>query len=105
MLVALLVQDAGTRVHAVVRAKFLPDARKALEALSVEQRERVSLLEGDAAAMDLGLSGVEFRSITGEIDIVHHCAAISYPGVDRKGAEHVNVQGVTEIIELARACS
>src|SRR5262249_34843628 len=74
-------------------------------ALGEEQRKRVSLLEGDAAAMDLGLSGVEFRSITQEISIIHHCAAISYPGVDRKGAEHVNVQGVTEILELARACT
>ena len=105
MLFALLMEDTTTRVTAVVRAKFLPDAKKALEALGEEQRKRVGLLEGDAAAMDLGLSGVEFRSVTGEIDIIHHCAAISYPGVDRKGAEHVNVQGVTEILELARACT
>jgi thioester reductase-like protein len=105
MLTALLAADETTRVNAVVRAKFSPEAKRAIEALSKERRARVSLLDGDAAAMDLGLSGAEFRSLASEVEIIHHCAAISYPGVDRKGAEHVNVQGVTEVLELARACS
>lgn len=105
MLSALLAEDRKVLVHAVVRAKFLPDARRAIDALPKLQRDRVNVLEGDAAAMDLGLSGAEFRSLADEVDIIHHCAAVSYPGLDRKAAEHVNVQGVTEVLELARACT
>jgi thioester reductase-like protein len=37
----------------------------------------VNLIEGDAAAMDLGLSGAELRSISGEIDRIHHMAQVS----------------------------
>jgi thioester reductase-like protein len=105
MLSTLLAEGRRTLVHCVVRAKFLPDAKRAIAALPSEQQKRVSLIEGDAAAMDLGLSGAEFRELAGEVDYIHHCAAVSYPGIDRKAAEHVNVKGVTEVLELARAAT
>jgi thioester reductase-like protein len=102
--VALLAEEKKRLVHLVVRAKFMADAERALAALPSAQRERVNVLEGDAAAMDLGLSGPEFRALAAEVDTIHHCAAVSYPGVDRKTAEHVNVGGAAEILELASAC-
>ncbi len=93
-----------TLVHAVVRSKFAGEAADALDALPLEQRARVNLIDGDAAAMDLGLSGAEFRSLSHEIDRIHHVAQVSYLGVDAKTAEHVNVDGAREILELAGAC-
>jgi len=98
---ALLADGKKRLVHAVVRAKFARDAERALGSLA--DRDRVNLLEGDAAAMDLGLSGAEFRALAAEVDTIHHCAAVSYPGVDKKTAEHLNVGAVSEILELARA--
>ena len=92
-------------VHAVVRAKFLDEAREALDELPLEARARVNLIEGDAAAMDLGLSGAEFRQLTREVDRIHHAAQVSYLGVDRSTAEHVNVAGAREILEFAAACA
>ena len=94
-----------TLVHAVVNAKQQGEAREALDALTLDQRRRVNLVEGDAAAMDFGLSGAELRSLTGEIDRIHHLAQVSYLGTDRKVAETVNIAGARELLEVARACT
>lgn len=100
-----LVSRDRTLVHAVVHSKFEEGAREALDALPLEQRARVNLLEGDAAAMDLGLSGAEWKSLAVEVDRIHHMAQVSYLGADRKLAEQVNVGGAREILEMAAACT
>ena len=105
MVEELVRADHRTLVHAVVHPKLEADALEALDMLPLEQRSRVNLLEGDAAAMDLGLSGAEFKALTAEVDLVHHMAHVSYLGADRKLAEQVNVGGAREIVELASACS
>jgi thioester reductase-like protein len=109
LLEELVRPDRGDRgstfVHAVVQAKAMTRARDALDALPLEQRARVNLLEGDAAAMDLGLSGKELRTLAGEVDRIHHAAQVSYLGADRKSAEHVNIDAVREILEFARLCT
>ncbi len=108
LLEELLRPDQGDRgstfVHAVVQAKAMARARDALDVLPLEQRGRVNLLEGDAASMDLGLSGAELRGLAREVDRIHHAAQVAYLGVDRKTAEHVNVDAVREVLEFARIC-
>jgi len=99
------VTQRKTLVHAVVRSKLAGEAIAALEALPFEQRQRVNLIEGDAAAMDLGLSGEEFSSLAHEVDRIHHVAQVSYLGVNPKTAEQVNVGGAREILEFAEACT
>ncbi len=94
-----------TLVHAVVRAKFAAEAQSAKDELPLDARQRVNLIDGDAASMDLGLSGAEFRSLAREIDVIHHAAQVSYMGVERATAEQVNVGGAREILELASACA
>ncbi|WP_394837821.1 SDR family oxidoreductase [Pendulispora rubella] len=94
-----------TLVHAVVRPQSMAEAMLSLDILPLEQRRRVNLLEGDAAAMDLGLSGKELRTLTQEVDRIHHAAEVSYIGVDRAIAEQTNVGGTREILEVAEACS
>ncbi len=94
-----------TFVHAVVRAKSLPEAEAALDGLPLEQRQRVNLVEGDAAAMDFGLSGAELRALAPEIDIIHHMAQVSYLGADKKLATEVNVNGAREVLEVASQCT
>ncbi|MBX3208246.1 MAG: SDR family oxidoreductase [Labilithrix sp.] len=93
-----------TLVHAVVRAKSLVEAEGALDALPLEQRRRVVLVEGDAAAMDFGLSGAELRALAPEIDVIHHMAQVSYLGADRELAAQVNVNGAREVLEVAAEC-
>ncbi len=104
--IAERVLDAkGARVVAIVRSKFREAARSWLDALPPESASRVTLLDGDAAAMDLGLSGAEFKRLASEADVIHHAAQVSYLGVDDKFAEAVNVRATREALELARAAS
>lgn len=100
----LLTSSPRTYVHAVVHPKFDAETRDATGALDSDARARLNIIEGDAAAMDLGLSGGEFRSLSREIDRIHHMAQISYLGADRKLAEEVNIGGAHEILEMAAAC-
>ncbi|MBX3261576.1 MAG: SDR family oxidoreductase [Labilithrix sp.] len=91
-------------VYAVVRSKSLAEAEGALDVLPLEQRRRVVLVEGDAAAMDFGLSGAELRALAPEIDVIHHMAQVSYLGADRELAAQVNVAGAREVLEVAAEC-
>jgi nucleoside-diphosphate-sugar epimerase len=100
----ILERDPKARVTAVVRSKFLGDARASREEMPAERRKRLRFVEGDAAAIDLGLSGAEFKALTREVTRIHHCAQVTYLGVDRATAEHLNVDGTVEIVELARHC-
>jgi thioester reductase-like protein len=100
----ILNRDPTARVEAVVRSKFVEDARATLDELPAEQRRRVHVVEGDAASIDLGLTGAEFKSLAREVTRIHHCAQVTYLGVDRKTAERVNVGGVLEAIEMGASC-
>ena len=99
----ILEQEPRTLVYAVVRSKFARDAEQTVSAWPKAQRDRFVMIEGDAAAMDLGLSGAEFRALAGEVDRIHHAAQMTYLGVDRRTAVDLNVGGTGEIIELAKA--
>jgi thioester reductase-like protein len=98
----ILRSDPEARIRAIVRAKFAEEAQAIVDAMADEDKARVSLVPGDAAAMDLGLSGAEWKELAREVTRIHHCAQVTYLGVDRKAAEHVNIGGAREILELAR---
>jgi thioester reductase-like protein len=94
-----------TLVHAIVQPKLEAEARDALDALPLDQRGRVNLLEGDAGAMDFGLSGRELAQVAPEVDRIHHMVQASYLGADRKTAEALNVGSARELLEVAAVCS
>ena len=104
MCTELVADGRRTLVHAVVRAKEAAEARALLDVLPLERRNRINLIDGDPAAMDLGLSGHEFNELTREVDRIHHCAQTTFLGVDEAAAEHLNVGGAREILEFAAAC-
>ncbi len=97
----LLTEEPGLSLRLVVQDRFLERAQERLAALGPLAEGRVRVLEGDAAAMDLGLSGAEFVELAGEVDLIHHCAAITYFGVTAEVAHQLNVQGTREVLELA----
>lgn len=100
----VLRADPRAAVYAVVRTKSLDDARTMLGELPPADRERVHVVEGDAAAIDFGLSGGEHKVLAREVTRIHHCAQVTYLGVDRKAAEHANVRGASELLEFASSC-
>lgn len=99
----VLANEKRTRVVCVVHEKFQARARDILDAFDPKDRARVEVLEGDTVSMDLGLSGSEFRALSESVNVIHHCAAVTYQGVDRRIAEQVNVNGTREVLELAEA--
>ena len=99
---ALLAED-DVEVHAVVRTKFMADARTAVASMG-ERGSRVSLIEGDSAALDMGLSGRELKELTHRVEIIHHAAQVTYLNVDKELARQVNVDGAREALEVAERC-
>jgi thioester reductase-like protein len=100
----LVRHSDGAEVFAVVRAKFAAEAEAARAELPAGARERVHLFEGDAASLDMGLSGAEYNDLARRITHVHHMARVTYAGIDREMAETVNVGATREVLEFAAAC-
>ncbi len=105
MAAEILENEPRARVRTVVLGKFADEARAAVARMPPDHAARVDILEGDVAAMDLGLSGAEFRALAREVDRIHHVAHVSYAGADREIANAVNVGGTAEVLELATAAS
>ncbi|MCL2723865.1 MAG: SDR family oxidoreductase [Polyangiaceae bacterium] len=99
-----LLRSPNTFVHAIVSPRFEAQAREVREALAEDERPRVNLIAGDATAIDLGLSGVEFKELTNSVDRIHHMAQVTYPGTNKKVAEQVNIGGARELLEFAAMC-
>lgn len=99
-----LLEVPKTLVHAVVPETLTNEAEDFRASLPLEQRARLHLLAGDAASMDMGLSGAEYRELAGEIDRIHHAANVSYLGVDERTAEQVNVGSAREAVEMGLVC-
>ncbi|MEM9195453.1 MAG: SDR family oxidoreductase [Myxococcota bacterium] len=99
--VADLLLSQGKTVRCVVQRKHMEDAEAHRNAL--DDPARLELIEGDVASLDLGLSGAEFNALASEVEVIHHCAAVTYLGADRRLAEQTNIGGAREILELAEA--
>ena len=97
----LLREEPDSSLCCVVPPKFAARARAIVDDLDPRDRARIELLEGDAAAMDLGLSGKELIALAERVQVIHHCAAVTYLGIDRRAAERVNVGATREVLELA----
>jgi len=102
MVEELVTAGEKTLVYAIVHPKFAEQAKSFLDGLEPVKRQRVVVYEGDAGAIDLGLSGAEYRELAARVERVHHVAQVTYPGVTRKIAEYVNVGAMREIVEFAR---
>ncbi len=95
----LLSSEPQSHVTCLVPPRFHEAAKGWLEGRDA----RVDILEGDVAALDMGLSGAEYRALAARVRVIHHCAAVTYTGASRTLAERVNVGGTNEVIELGGA--
>jgi nucleoside-diphosphate-sugar epimerase len=101
LLKKILITDRDSRVRCLTPQSAFTRAEKVLSTLNDSDRKRVELLRGGVADMDFGLSGANFLSLSKEVDVIHHCAAIDYPGVTRYVTERINIKGTGEVLELA----
>jgi nucleoside-diphosphate-sugar epimerase len=98
----LLRDPSVAEVHCIVPARYMDVAREWVHAVPQADQARVKLWLGDVAAIDLALTGAEFRELGARIDVIHHCAAVTYTGAPLAMAESVNVGGTYEVLEFAR---
>jgi nucleoside-diphosphate-sugar epimerase len=101
----ILAAEPHALVYAVVPADRAARAQAEKDALERADAERLVFLEGSPSAMDLGLSGAEFRRVTREVDRIHHMAHVSLGSVDKRRAFAENALSAAEIVETARASS
>src|SRR5437899_9576697 len=76
-----LETNPGAFFYLIVQPKFVGTVDEELRLAGPGARSRVEVVEGDAAAMDFGLSGKEFLALAEEVEVVHHLASIYYLGV------------------------
>lgn len=93
-----------TFIHAIVTEAQREEAQIALDGFTLSERSRLHLLEGDPSAIDLGLSGAEWKTLAAEVDRIHHIPDVAPPGNDAKVVERAVVRATREVVELATAC-
>jgi nucleoside-diphosphate-sugar epimerase len=89
-------------IHCIVPERYMTIAREWVHAVSQVDQSRVTLWLGDVASIDLALTGSEFGELCERVEVIHHCAAVTYTGAPEALAESVNVGGTYEVLELAR---
>lgn len=104
MVLKLLAGDPAERVFMLVRDKQTADAEELAASLPPAQRKRLQVLVGDISAMDLGLSGREYRTLASELTNIHHMAAHLHMGGRKEVVQQVNVGGTRGALELALEC-
>jgi thioester reductase-like protein len=106
--VAQILGSSSDGVWAVVAPKDVVAAEEWRADLPLSQQRRLRLLTGEPWAIDMGLSGPEYRELTLAIDCIQHLAQTSGAVAEQRGREPcelVNVGGMREALELARACT
>ncbi|MBL8678101.1 MAG: SDR family oxidoreductase [Myxococcales bacterium] len=96
----VLERKPEARVSLLARTKFLEEARTYVD--RSPHSRRMAVIEGDCSAIDLGLSGLEWKALAGEITHIQHHAHVSYEGADLAEARALNIGGTREVLELAR---
>jgi len=89
----LLAEDRELEVRCVVPARFHERAEELRAALVPDARKRLTVLEGDVTALDMGLSGAEYTAPVRDVTPLHPRPAAAYPGVQRSSADGPHVGG------------
>ncbi|MDQ3740163.1 MAG: SDR family oxidoreductase [Actinomycetota bacterium] len=97
----LLAADEAVRITALVEGRMADAAREAAAAID---GDRIELVVGDIGDRRLGLDDAEYARLAGEVDVVHHLAAIYDLSVPLALAQRVNVDGTGNVLDFCRAC-
>ena len=90
-------------VVALVHPSRAAEARAAADELGLSDGS-VTLVEGDPAAIDFGLSGADYLALAARVRVVHGAYSVTDPDLT-DGVETLNVGAARELVEFARAAS
>ena len=97
----LLAEDPELRITALVEERMADAARTAAAAID---GDRIALVAGDIGDRRLGLDDAEYTRLAGEVQEVHHLAAIYNLAVPLEAAQRVNVDGTGNVLDFCLAC-
>ena len=79
--------------------------RATTEWLSGGNVVNASVLVGDVASMDLGLSGTEYSSLCSKVTSIHHLAQVRLGGGGEQETRRTNITGTKNVISMAKECA
>jgi thioester reductase-like protein len=102
-LVSHLLSSGDGGVWLVVHERDVASVERYRDALPGELAARLRYFCGDPAAIDMGLSGAEYRELCGAVTCIQHLAQVPGPTFGKEAYEQVNVGGMREALELGLA--
>jgi len=98
----LLAVEPEVSLVVLCRASDSERGAECLARLELSQRARVRQLIGDPAALDFGLSGLEYLALAGSVQRVYHFASVLEAKRRTEAAAH-NIACAREVLEFAQA--
>ena len=99
----IAASEPESQLVVVVPGPQIDRAQAEWRRLGDPRPERLEIVVGDTAAMDLGMAGPRFVELAGRVDVVHHCAFSTDAGARRELLERTNIGGTGEVLELCEA--
>jgi thioester reductase-like protein len=108
MVSKILGADADARVTLVCHEREVETVQEFVRTLPEDQGGRVRVVLGAVEAMDLGMSGSDFREVAESITCIHHMhlhrAGPEKVRADADALHRARVGGTRHVLELAAAC-
>ncbi len=99
-----LHSEAETEVRMLVHDADAVAARAFVQSQPPSQQRRITAILGDIRAIDLGMSGSDFRHAAQETTCIHHLAGLQDVDVDATKARQINVEGTRNLMDFASGC-
>jgi len=100
-----LLSNADEQVWTVVHERDEPLAERFRAALPAALTARFRHFVGDPTAIDMGLSGPEYRELSGRVTCIQHLAQQTGPTFGKESYEELNVCTMREALELGLAAA
>ena len=98
-----LLDCAAGEVWVVVAPRDAASAERFVEALPDALASRFRFYVGEPWAIDMGLSGAEYRELGAAVTSIHHAALVTGPSFSREAYDDLQVGSMREALELASA--
>ena len=102
-LASYLLDSAPGDVWAVVSPRDTASAERFVHALPEGFGARFRFYVGEPWAIDMGLSGAEYRELRGAVTSIHHAALVTGPSFSKEAYDELQVGSMREALELASA--
>src|SRR5690606_20776185 len=104
-LVSHLLASAEGEVWTVLHERDVGVADRFRAARAPELAARFRYFVGDPTAIDMGLSGTEYRELAGAVTCIQHLAQHTGPTFTKESYEELNVGSMREVLELGLAAT